>query len=65
VDGVLEARLMVIEVVTWKGAKKHAINQDAPTFTLCGVWIRGDAEVLEGVDEFPDCLRCELSVMKS
>lgn len=57
---------LVIEVVSWtSAAKRHAINQDFPSRTLCGWWIPKGAVKDEGVDAFPTCLRCELSVMRS
>lgn len=57
---------MVIEVVGWAGAQKlHAVNQDNPSVTLCGLWIPGKSVDHDGIDVFPTCLRCELAVMKS
>lgn len=60
---------MVIEVVSWAGAgKTHAINQDFPQRTLCGVWIPKFAvkyDEGERADELPSCVRCCDSVMKS
>ena len=64
---------MVIEVVGWAGSgKTHAINQEFPQRTLCGVWIPDFAnkyattsEHAHEDDEMPTCLRCADSVMKS
>lgn len=63
----------MIEVVGWAGSSKtHAINQEFPQRTLCGVWIPDYAnkyastdEHIEADNEMPTCLRCADSVMKS
>jgi hypothetical protein len=58
---------MVIEVVKWSGAgKTHALNQHDPSWTFCGVFVGGkQIERLDGLTDFPTCLRCAGAVMKS
>jgi len=59
---------VVIEVVSWAGSGKiHAINQEFPQRTCCGVWLPTHAVKHDDPDNerMPTCLNCMRTVMNS